>query len=109
MGSLAGGILSMANPIFTYNNANASCALCDRTKNPNPDYSHEPIVTTRLKLPRGHYELCINCYWDIATLAKSSQTNIGNILDEKLNINRLLRKNSPATFRHQGRTDPSDE
>ena len=49
----------MANPIFTYNNASSTCALCDRRKNPHPDYSHEPIVTTRIKLYRGDQELCI--------------------------------------------------
>ena len=100
----------MANPIFTYNNANASCAVCNRTKNPHPDYSHEPIVTTRLKLHRGDQDLCINCYWDIATVATNSQANISDIVSEKLNIRRLLTKSAPSTSGRQlcESDDPSD-
>jgi hypothetical protein len=98
---LQGAFASMANPIFTYNDASANCALCDRTKNPHPDYSHEPIVTTRVKLHRGDQELCINCYWDIASVAKKSQTTLPDIVSEKLNIRRLMRKKLPATSERQ--------
>ena len=87
----------MINPTFTYNNPDASCALCDRTENPHPDYSHEPIVTTRLKLRRGHQDLCINCYWEIVALAMNSQANILAIVNEKLNMRRLITKNAPST------------
>lgn len=83
----------MANPIFTDNNVSATCALCDRTKNPHPDYSHEPIVTTRIKLHRGDQELCINCYWNIAAVAKNSQTSLRDIVSEKLNTRRIMLKN----------------
>ena len=87
----------MINPTFTYNNADASCALCDRTQNPHPDYSREPIVTTRLKLRRGEQDLCINCYWDIVALDMNSHANILDIVNEKLNMRRLITKNAPST------------
>jgi hypothetical protein len=94
---LQGEYVSMINPTFTYNNPDASCALCDRTKNPHPDYSHEPIVTTRLELRRGDQDLCINCYWEIVALAMNSQANILDIVNEKLNMRRLITKNAPST------------
>ena len=69
----------MNKPIFTYNDPNASCTFCDRTQNPHPDYSDEPIVITRLKLHQGDQEVCINCYWDMVAVANASggccQTN----------------------------------
>jgi hypothetical protein len=98
---LQGDFATMSNPIFTYNNPNASCALCDRIKNPHPDYSHEPIVTTRLKLHRGYQDLCINCYWDVAAATRNCREKILDIFSEKLNIRRLLQKNSPAISGHQ--------
>jgi hypothetical protein len=97
----------MINPTFTYNNPHASCALCDRTKNPHPDYSHEPIVTTRLELRRGDQDLCINCYWEIVTLAMNSQANILDIVNEKLNMRRLITKNAPSTSERY-RRQPDD-
>jgi len=108
---LQGDFTSMANPIFTYNNASATCALCDRTKNPHPDYSHEPIVTTRIKLHRGDQKLCINCYWDIAAVAKNSQTKLQDIVSEKLNIRRLMRKNLPDISERElcEPNDPSED
>ena len=108
---LQGEYASMNNPIFTYNKASATCALCNRTKNPHLDYNHEPIVTTRAKLHRGDQELCINCYWDIATVAKKFQTTLPDIVSEKLNIRQLMRKNLPATSECQlcEPNDPSED
>ena len=104
---LQGEYVSMINPTFTYNNPDASCALCDRTKNPHPDYSHEPIVTTRLELRRGDQDLCINCYWEIVALAMNSQANILDIVNEKLNMRRLITKNAPSTSERY-RRQPDD-
>ena len=83
-------------PTFTYNDRNASCAFCDRTKNPHPDYTHEPIVITRLKLHQGEQEVCINCYWDMAAVANASDASIMDIATEKLNVMRLLSKQASS-------------
>ena len=82
----------MNKPIFTYNHPNASCTFCDRTQNPHPDYNHEPIVITRLKLHQGDQEVCINCYWDMVAVANTSDASIMDIATEKLNVMRLLSK-----------------
>ena len=82
----------MNKPIFTYNHPNASCTFCDRTQNPHPDYSDEPIIITRLKLHQGNQEVCINCYWDIVEVANASGASIMDIATEKLNVMRLLSK-----------------
>ena len=82
----------MNKPIFTYNDPNASCTFCDRTQNPHPDYNHEPIVITRLKLHQGDQEVCINCYWDMVAVANASGASIMDIATEKLNVMRLLSK-----------------
>ena len=82
----------MNKPIFTYNHPNASCTFCDRTQNPHPDYSDEPIVITRLKLHQGDQEVCINCYWDIVEVANTFDASIMDIATEKLNVMRLLSK-----------------
>ena len=89
----------MNKPIFTYNDPNASCAFCDRTKNPHPDYTHEPIVITRLKLRNGEQEVCVNCYWDMAAVASASNSSITDIVTEKLNVMRLLSKQALSNAR----------
>jgi hypothetical protein len=86
----------MNKPIFTHNIPNASCAFCDRTKNPHPDYTHEPIVITRLKLHQGEQEMCINCYWDMVAVANASDASIMDIATEKLNVMRLLSKQASS-------------
>ena len=82
----------MKRPKFQYNNTTASCLFCDRTHNPHPDFKHEPIVTTRLMIKQKEKELCINCYYEMLAVANSSNKHVMAILEEKLNLLRIFKK-----------------
>jgi hypothetical protein len=82
----------MNKPDFTYNNPSASCVFCDRTGNPHPDFQHEPIVTTRLIVNQNEQEVCINCYCEIAEIAKAANTTVTMVTEEKINLLRILNR-----------------
>ena len=82
----------MERPKFSYNNPAATCLFCDRTHNPHPDFKHEPIVTTRLVLGQREREICINCYYDMLERANLENSSFSKMLEEKLNIQRILEK-----------------
>ena len=86
----------MNKPIFNYNNRRASCHFCNRKKNPHPKFD-EPIVTTRLKVENRIYEICINCWDELDTLAKSKGKAFSEIIKEKENIRRMLIKSDLFT------------
>lgn len=82
----------MSRPKFKYNDTAATCLFCDRTHNPHPDFEHEPIVTTRLLVAHKEREVCINCYYDMLGVAGSENKSISKLLEDKLNIQRILNK-----------------
>ena len=82
----------MERPSFKYNNASASCHFCNRTHNPHPEFQHEPIVTTWLMVNQKEQEVCINCYYEMLEVAKSLNTSLPRVLEQKVNLLRIFNK-----------------
>ena len=84
----------MELPKFRYNNLSASCNFCDRTRNPHPEFKHEPILTTRLVVNQKKLEVCINCYCELTDAADASKKPLNLLIEEKINLIRILNKKS---------------
>ena len=82
----------MELPEFRYNNLSASCNFCDRTRNPHPKFKDEPIVTTGLVVNQKKLEVCINCYCELAEAADASKKPLTLLVEEKINLIRILNK-----------------
>ena len=84
----------MELPEFRYNNLSASCNFCDRTRNPHPKFKDEPIVTTGLVVNQKKLEVCINCFCELAEAADASKKPLTLLVEEKINLIRILNKKS---------------
>ena len=84
----------MELPKFRYNKLSASCNFCDRTRNPHPEFKDEPIVTTRLVINQKKLEVCINCYCELTDAADASKKSLNLLIEEKINLIRILNKKS---------------
>ena len=82
----------MELPEFRYNNLSASCNFCDRTRNPHPKFKDEPVVTTGLVVNQKKLEVCINCYCELAEAADASKKSLTLLVEEKINLIRILNK-----------------
>ena len=81
----------MVKPKFSYNKLDASCHFCSRTENPHPDFD-EPIGKRKLKSNTQEIEVCINCWHELSTLAKSGKKAFSEVVKEKENVLRLLNR-----------------
>ena len=54
-------------------------------------------MTTKLKVGNRIYEICINCWDELDTLAKSNDKAFSEIIKEKENISRMLFKSDLFT------------
>lgn len=81
----------MGKPKFNYNQLDASCHFCNRTKNPHPDFD-EPIVTAKLEANNQEIEICINCYCELETSTKARNQSFSQLVFEKVNMQRILNK-----------------
>ena len=81
----------MDKPEFSYSKLDASCHFCSRTENPHPDFD-EPIVTTKIKFNTQEIQVCINCWHELDTLAKSGKKAFSKVVKEKENVLRLLNR-----------------
>ena len=81
----------MDKPKFSYNKIDAFCHFCSQTQNPHPDFD-EPIVTTKIKFNTQEIQVCINCWHELDTLAKSGKKAFSEVVKEKENVLRLLNR-----------------
>ena len=76
---------------FIYNNNDAICMWCKRTKNPHPDFTFETIPTKVFKSKKGKkIELCFSCYEYEIIKSKKTKTDFKKNLDLKYETLKIL-------------------
>ena len=76
---------------FVYNRPEANCDLCQRARNPHPDFD-EPLVVTDIQLNKKTISICINCYEELEIIAFKTKQTVLEILREKINLIKLLNR-----------------